>query len=296
MILAGTNKAVAEWNARIQALNVNPIVVYDAKNEFDECDDPHGHIARMLTPAMLKKYESNQIPPNRLELKVGDICIVLRTLKLQENLATNTMVKILNFGDDVHQPSGKSIRIQVLNSSRTLLIPRIRFKCQLRYNKSYSLLRTQFPLRLAYSLTFNKSQGQTLDKVVMDLRSPVFSHGLLYVGNSRVRCSNDLLYLLNPGDILNGVPTTTNVVYKQLLLKPTIFAPAVPATNNDEPASSNVDSASTETLIELPSLSAFQSVFEAASDSDAFEDDDNDDESDPFGYYSNEGSSESDDY
>ena len=82
----------------------------------------------------------------------------------------------------------------------------------------FSLLRTQFPLRLAYSLTFNKSQGQTLDKVVMDLRSPVFSHGLLYVGNSRVRSSEDLLYLLKPNDIVDGVPTTTNVVYRQLLL------------------------------------------------------------------------------
>ena len=68
-----------------------------------------------------------------------------------------------------YQPSGRTIKVQVLNTARTLIIPRIRFKCKL---QSYSLLRTQFPLRLAYSLTFNKSQGQTLDKVVMDLRRP----------------------------------------------------------------------------------------------------------------------------
>ena len=58
MILAGTNKAVAEWNAKIQDLNKNPLTIYEAKNEFDECDDPHGHITRMLTPAMLKRYDN----------------------------------------------------------------------------------------------------------------------------------------------------------------------------------------------------------------------------------------------
>ena len=215
MILAGTNKAVAEWNAAVQALNPNETTTYLASNMFDECDDPHGYIRSMVTPSTLAKYESNQIPPHALNLKVGDVCIILRTLRLQETVATNTMVKILPLGPD---SSGKTLKIQVLNSSRTFLLPRIRFKCKLRFNTSYTLHRIQFPLRLAYSLTFNKSQGQTLDKVVMDLRMPVFSHGLLYVGNSRVQSSNDLLYLLKEEDITDTVPTTANVVYPQLLL------------------------------------------------------------------------------
>ncbi|EFN60707.1 Uncharacterized ATP-dependent helicase YHR031C, partial [Camponotus floridanus] len=45
--------------------------------------------------------------------------------------------------------------------------------------------RRQFPIKLA--MTINKSQGQTFDKVGIDLRKDVFNHGQLYVVFSRVR-------------------------------------------------------------------------------------------------------------
>ncbi len=278
MILAGTNKAVAEWNAAVQALNPNEMRTYLASNMFDECDDPHGYIRSMITPSTLAKYESNQIPPHALNLKVGDVCIILRTLRLQETVATNTMVKILPLGPDA---SGKTLKVQVLNTARTLLLPRIRFKCKLRYNTSYTLHRIQFPLRLAYSLTFNKSQGQTLDKVVMDLRSPVFSHGLLYVGNSRVKCSNDLLYLLKKEDITDSVPTTANVVYPQLLLNlPQIpLAYSVAATAHSANHESNATTAATSSTSFLAPVQ------------DLFDDEDmdslSDSNSDPYGYAGN---------
>ena len=41
--------------------------------------------------------------------------------------------------------------------------------------------RSQFPVRVAFATTINKSQGQTLQTVGVWLRSPVFSHGQLYV-------------------------------------------------------------------------------------------------------------------
>ncbi|KIJ05188.1 hypothetical protein PAXINDRAFT_93785 [Paxillus involutus ATCC 200175] len=49
------------------------------------------------------------------------------------------------------------------------------------------LRRRQFPVRLAFCMTINKSQGQSVQYVGLDLRTPVFSHGQLYVALSRAR-------------------------------------------------------------------------------------------------------------
>ncbi|XP_004531091.2 uncharacterized protein LOC101454283 [Ceratitis capitata] len=48
------------------------------------------------------------------------------------------------------------------------------------------LKRIQFPIRLAFAKTINKSQGQPMAVCGLDLRTPCFSHGQLYVACSRV--------------------------------------------------------------------------------------------------------------
>ena len=40
----------------------------------------------------------------------------------------------------------------------------------------FTLKRRQYPNRLAYSMTINKSQGQTFDRVGVYLKKPCFSH------------------------------------------------------------------------------------------------------------------------
>jgi len=63
---------------------------------------------------------------------------------------------------------------------------------------------TQYPVRLAWAVTIHKSQGQTYDRVRIDLGQGAFEHGQVYVALSRCR-SFQGIYLarpLTPRDIL----------------------------------------------------------------------------------------------
>ena len=71
------------------------------------------------------------------------------------------------------------------------------------------MTRKQFPVKPAFAITANKSQGQTLQKVGIYLPTPMFSHGQLYVAMSRATAA-DNLKILSDG-------TTANVVYEEVL-------------------------------------------------------------------------------
>jgi ATP-dependent DNA helicase PIF1 len=52
----------------------------------------------------------------------------------------------------------------------------------------------QFPIKIAYALTIHKSQGQTFDKVIIDLgERGAFAHGQVYVALSRCRTMEGII-------------------------------------------------------------------------------------------------------
>jgi hypothetical protein len=73
--------------------------------------------------------------------------------------------------------------------------------------------RRQFPVRPAFAMTINKSQGQTF--AVVGFIGSCFAHGQLYVAASRVGDRAKLRFAVDPDD--DGVHRTRNVVYREAL-------------------------------------------------------------------------------
>jgi len=76
------------------------------------------------------------------------------------------------------------------------------------------LKRLQFPVRLAFAMTINKSQGQSVEYVRINLQTSVFSHGQLYVAFSR--CTSPLNISLLLLEQSQESRRTLNVVYKEV--------------------------------------------------------------------------------
>src|SRR6266478_1003982 len=80
---------------------------------------------------------------------------------------------------------------------------------------SFKFTRRQFPIRLCFSMTINKSQGQSVEHVGLDLRSSVFTHGQFYVGISRVTSVERIKAIWNEDQ---REAKTYNIVYPEVLL------------------------------------------------------------------------------
>ena len=80
----------------------------------------------------------------------------------------------------------------------------------------FSWSRRQFPVRVAFAMTINKAQGQTLQRVGVYLPEPCFTHGQLYVAASRVGLPTHLRFAV-PRDEATGAFRTRNVVFREAL-------------------------------------------------------------------------------
>ena len=213
VVLTPTNEDSLAVNEEVLQLLPGEEKIYDSADEVvsdgdDETDQYTVEFLNSITPSGM--------PPHRLKLKVGAVVMLLRNLDLKKGLCNGTrlVVKALH---------NKVIDAEVVTgvaSGKRVFIPRIQLTPS-DTGLPFILSRRQFPLRLAYSMTINKAQGQTFEKVGLYLQRPCFSHGQLYVAFSRARAFADIkvkiLETTQQGRY-QGKYYTQNIVYRQVLL------------------------------------------------------------------------------
>jgi ATP-dependent DNA helicase PIF1 len=151
------------------------------------------------------------LPPGKLRLKRGCPIILMRNLAPRRGLCNGTRLIVANVGECVL----KACIIGGEHDGELAFIPRLTLSASNSNTKfSFRLNQRQFPVRLAFSMSINKAQEQLVKFVGLDLCSPVFAHGQLYVALSRVTSPHSIHALL-PSDSTNR---TSNIVYPEVLL------------------------------------------------------------------------------
>ena len=149
-------------------------------------------------------FKDSECPsPRNLKLKVG------AQVMLTKNDVGNEPRRWSNGTlATIHELKPDSIRIKIKDEVFTLGKNRwekIQFTVTGSIiSKKVSATFIQYPLKLAWAATIHKSQGQTFEKVAIDLDNGAFAHGQTYVALSRAK-SIEGIYLMRPitfGDLI----------------------------------------------------------------------------------------------
>ena len=115
----------------------------------------------------------------------------------------------------VEMVGNRLIVARTLISTELHYIPRINLIVEESENAPFKCRRRQFTIKPAFALTINKSEGQSLDRVLIWLWDMVFSHGQLYVAASRIRDPMNIKFFIRSDD---EELKTKNIVYTDILI------------------------------------------------------------------------------
>ncbi|XP_022023686.1 uncharacterized protein LOC110923942 [Helianthus annuus] len=195
-ILAPKNEVVHEINDRLLSLFPGDAKEYLSSDSICQTEQILDSFQQSLySTENLNALKISGLPNHRLVLKVGVPVMLLRNIDQQKGLCNGTRLQITFLGKRV-------IEAEVIsggNIGTRVFIPRINM---IPSDKKipFQFQRRQFPLSICFAMTINKSQGQSLSKVGLYLKDPVFTHGELYVALSRVKTREGVKILIFDAD------------------------------------------------------------------------------------------------
>jgi hypothetical protein len=206
-ILSARNEDVDSVNSiMLQQMSGNETVYQSADSAVDTGDTEDAIVS--YTTEYLNSINVSGLPLARLTLKVGSPVMIIRNLDPSNGVCNGTrgilrrvdrrVLEVEIVGGDHH---GERTFVPRLNLTAADALP-------------FQLKRRQFPVCLAFAMSINKSQGQSVKHVGLNLSTPVFTHGQLYVAMSRVTSPARIHVLFSEG--ARGVGTK-NVVFPEVL-------------------------------------------------------------------------------
>lgn len=195
-ILTPKNDSASEINELILKKLSGNGVTYTSFDSVIEVEDAVNYPVEFMNSVQVAG-----IPSHSLFLKVGAPIMLLRNLK-PPALCNGTRLQVKT----LHKNVIEATILTGCGTGQDVFIPRIPL---VPTDYPIQFKRLQFPVRLCFAMTINKSQGQNLKLAGVDLRTDCFSHGQLYVACSRVSSPKSLI-LLQPEN------RTTNIVYEEV--------------------------------------------------------------------------------
>ncbi|KAG3193902.1 hypothetical protein PC128_g9825 [Phytophthora cactorum] len=167
----------------------------------------------LYPPEFLNTISLSGMPPHKLRLKIGTPVMLIRNINTKEGLCNGTRLRVVSLRRNCMQAGIMGGAF----AGKKVLIPRIALISK-NSGFPFELRRKQFPVQVAFAMTINESQSQSIQILGLYLPGPVFSHGQFYVAVSRVTARQNITILAeNPATTEDGV-YTKNIVYREIVI------------------------------------------------------------------------------